>query len=64
MTFPERDPWSTWQDRLQRERVRSLPLTSLELLTTSPATACHSILFGLHLEPSSLRFPLPEDSSD
>jgi hypothetical protein len=64
MTFPERDPWSTWQDRVERERLRTLPIHAAELLSTSPATASHSILLGAHLEPSSLRFPLAEDSAD
>jgi hypothetical protein len=64
MRFDEADPWFTWQQRVERERVVDEPRETLPPLAGATETDPTSVLFGSRPASMTLRFPTESQAGD
>ena len=57
MRFDEADPWFTWQQRVERERLVDPAAGILPQLPPTPDPDPQLMLFGDHRASMALRFP-------
>jgi len=64
MRFHEIDPWQTWQERLERQRLLEPPSEMLPFTSAAPELDPTSMLLGQRPGTVKLHFPTEVDAVD
>jgi hypothetical protein len=63
MRFHEIDPWQTWKERLERERLLEPP-AELPFTSAMPGPDTGSLIFGQQPSGRALKFPIESEAVD